>query len=149
MRIIEVKERTDIFNIKKIISIICSLISFGSALIGLILGLQSIVAKDWGQLGIIFIIPSIFALLIIILDFLVTIEKIKKASVYSYISTLIKIGIIISFIPTTIYDFKYEMKYGTSNLDFDFIIIALLTVATIPSIFNIIKLTIAKKSKKV
>ena len=97
MRIIEVKERTDIFNIKKIISIICSLISFGSALIGLILGLQSIVAKDWGQLGIIFIIPSIFALLIIILDFLVTIEKIKKASVYSYISTLIKIGIINRF----------------------------------------------------
>ena len=57
---------------KKNISIICSLIVFLFALLGLIVGWQSIGAEGWGQLGVIFIMPSIFALLIIIL------EKLRK-----------------------------------------------------------------------
>lgn len=130
---------------KKIISIICSLIVFLIALVQFKFGLQSIGADGFERLGVIFIIPSIIALLIIILDFLITIEKIKKALVYSYVSTLIKIGIIILFIPSIIYDYKYEIKYGVSNLEFYFIVIVLLVIATIPSIFNIIKLTIEKK----
>ena len=129
-----------LFKIKKIISIICSLIVFLSALLGLKLGLQSIGAEGWEQLGVIFIMPCIVAMLIIILDFLITIEKIKKALVYSYISTLIKIGIIILFIPSTIYDYKYEIKYGVSNLDFELILIVALTIITIPSILNMVKL---------
>ena len=128
-------------KIKKTISIICSLIVFLFALLGLILGLQSIGADGWGRLGVIFIMPSIFALLIIILDFLITIEKIKRGLVYSYISSLIKIGIIVLFIPSTIYDYKYEI-----NLAFDLILIVLLMIAIIPSILNIIKLTISRKS---
>ena len=92
--------------------------------------------------------PSIFALLIIILDFLITIEKIKKGLVYSYISSLIKIGIIVLFIPSTIYDFIYEIQFGHSNLTFDLILIVSLIVAIIPSILNIIKLTISRKSQK-
>lgn len=135
-------------KIKKTISIVCSLIVFLFALLGLITGLQSIGADGWGQLGVIFIMPSIFALLIIILDFLITIEKIKKGLVYSYISSLIKIGGIVLFIPSTIYDYKYEMKFGVSNLNFDLILIVLLIVAIIPSILNIIKLTILRKSQK-
>lgn len=131
----------------KKISIICSLIIFGFALFGLILGLKSIDAEGWGQLGVIFIIPSIFALLIIILDFLITIEKIKKGLVYSYISSLIKIGIIVLFIPSTIYDFKYQMKFRASNLHFDFVLIVLLIVTLIPSILNIINLTIKRNHK--
>lgn len=133
-------------KIKKTISIICSVIVFLFALFGLILGLQSINADGWGKLGVIFIMPSIFALLIIILDFLITIEKLKRGLVYSYISSLIKIGIIVLFIPSTIYNYKYEIKFGVSNLGFDLILIVLLMVSTIPSILNIIKLTISKKS---
>lgn len=136
-----------LFKIKKIISIICSLIVFLSASLGLMLGLRSIGADGWDKLGVIFIMPSIFSLLIIILDFFITIEKIKRALVYSYFSSLIKIGIIVLFIPSTIYDYKYEIEYGVSNLRFDFTLIVLLMIATIPSVLNIMKLTTSKKSR--
>ena len=129
-----------LIKIQKVISIICSTLGFILSLFGLKLSLQSIGADGWGQLGVIFIIPSVFALLIIVLDFLITVGKIKKGLIYSCISCLIKIGIIILFIPSTIYDYKYELQYGVSNLDFDLILIVLLVIITIPSILNTIRL---------
>lgn len=134
---------------KKVISIICSIIGFVLALYGLFAGLQSIGAEGFGQLGIIFIMPSILALVIITLDFLITIDRIKKGLVYSWISTLLKIGIIALFIPSTIYDYNYEMQYGVSNLDFDLLVIGLLIVVAIPSIMNIFKLVNKKKSETI
>ena len=134
---------------KKVISIICSIIGFVLALLGLIVGLQSIGADGWGQLGIIFIAPSVFALAIITLDFLITIDRIKKGLVYSWISTLLKIGIIALFIPSTIYDYKQEMQSNLSNLDFDLLVIGLLIVVAIPSIMNIFKLVNKKKSETI
>ena len=127
-------------KIQKVISIICSVLGFIFSLFGLTFGLQSINAKGWGQLGTSFIIPSIFALLIIILDFLVTIGKIKKGLRYSCISTLIKVGIIILSISDTVYEYKYELQYGISNLNLYLILIVLLVIITIPSILNIIRI---------
>ena len=129
------------FKISKVISIICSIIGLILSLFGLIMGLQSIGAPGWGGLGVIFIMPSVIALLVILFDFLITLDKIKKGLIYSCVNSIIKIGIIACFIPTTISDYKYGMKFGVSNLDFDIIVIALLTIVTIPSILNIIKLT--------
>lgn len=134
---------------KKVISIICSIIGFVLALYGLFAGLQSIGAEGFGQLGIIFIMPSILALVIITLDFLITIDRIKKGLVYSWISTLLKIGIIALFIPSTIYDYKQEMQSNLSNLDFDLLVIGLLIVVAIPSIMNIFKLVNKKKSETI
>lgn len=134
---------------KKVISIICSVVGFVLALYGLFAGLQSIGAEGFGQLGIIFIMPSILALVIITLDFLITIDRIKKGLIYSWISTLLKIGIIALFIPSTIYDYKQEMQSNLSNLDFDLLLIGLLIVVAIPSIMNIVKLINKKKSKTI
>lgn len=137
------------FKISKVVSIICSIIglilsSFGLT-IGLISGLLSIGASGWGGLGVIFIMPSVIALLVILFDFLITLDQIKRGLIYSCINSIIKIGIIVCFIPTAISDYKYEMKFGVSNLDFDIIVIVALTMVTIPSILNIIKLIKSKK----
>ncbi len=43
-------------------------------------------------------------------------------------------------IPSIISDYKYEIKYGGSNLDFDLILIVALTIITVPSILNMAKL---------
>ena len=136
-----------LFRIQKIISVICSILGFILSLYGLIFGLQSISADGYGQLGIILIMPSIFALIIIVLDFLITIDKIKRGLIYSCISSLIKIGIIACFVPSIIYDYKYEIQYGISNLSFDLILIASLAIVTIPSILNIIKLITFRKKQ--
>lgn len=133
------------FKISKVISIICSIIGLIFSSFGLIMGLQSIGAPGWGGIGVIFIIPSVIALLVILFDFLITLDKIKKGLIYSCINSIIKIGMIACFIPTTISDYKFDMKYGDSNLDFDIIVIVLLTIDTIPSILNIIKLIKSKK----
>ena len=135
------------FEISKVISIICGLLGFILSLLGLTFGLQSIGAEGWGQLGVIFIMPSVIALIIIVLDCLITVNIIKRGLIYSCISSLIKIGIIVLFIPNTIYNYKYEMKYGVSNLDFDLILIFLLTIVAIPSILNTIKLISLRKNK--
>lgn len=90
-------------KVKKI-SIICSILGFILSLFSLIIGLQSIGTNSWERLGIIFIMPSIIALIIIILDFLIAVDKIKKGLIYSCIISVIKIGIIIYIIPITIYD---------------------------------------------
>lgn len=133
------------FKISKVISIICSIIGLILSSFGLIMGIQSIGAPGWEGLGVLFIMPSVIALLIILFDFLITLDKIKKGLIYSCINSIIKIGIISCFISTTISDYKYEMKFGVSDLKFDIIVIVLLTIVTIPSILNIIKLIKSKK----
>lgn len=133
------------FKISKVISIICSIIGLILSSFGLIIGLQSIGAPGWGGLGVIFIMPSVIAVLVILFDFLITLGKIKKGLVYSCISSIIKIGIIACFIPTAISDYKYEMKFRVSSLGFDIMVIVVLTIVTIPSILNIIKLINSKK----
>ncbi|MBQ2836179.1 MAG: hypothetical protein IJE68_05035 [Clostridia bacterium] len=134
------------FKISKVISIICSIIGLILSSYGLIIGLLSIGASGWGGLGVIFIMPSVIALLVILFDFLITLGKIKRGLIYSCINSIIKIGIIACFIPTAFSDYKYEMKFGVSNLDFDIIVIVILTMVTVPSILNIIKLIKSKKN---
>ncbi|MBR3362337.1 MAG: hypothetical protein IKG40_00255 [Bacilli bacterium] len=124
---------------KKRISIICCLIGFVLSLFGLLVGLASLGADGLQRIGIIFIMPSIFAFIIILLDFLIAIDVIKIGLIYSWISTIIKILIIILFIPNTIYNLKYELQFGVSNFGFDLILIVLLFIITIPSVVNIIK----------
>ena len=133
------------FKISKVISIICSIIGLILSSFGLIMGLQSIGAPGWGGLGVIFIMPSVIALLVILFDFLITLDKIKKGLIYSCINSIIKIGIMICFIPNTISEYKYEMEFGASNFEFDIIVIVALIIVTIPSILNSIKLVKLKK----
>ena len=137
-----------LFKIQKVISVICSVLGIILASFGLIVSLLSIGAEGFGRLGVIFIVPSLLALFIIILDFLIVIGKIRKGLIYSWISCLVKIGVIIFFIPDTIYEFKYELQYGMSNLYFNLMVIFLLVIITIPSVFNIIKLNYLKKSNE-
>lgn len=121
-------------------SVLLSIIGLVLAIFGLLLGLQSIGADGMGQLWIIFIVPSIFAFIIIAFDLLVTIGKIKRGLIYSCVSSIIKICFIIYFIPTTIYDYNYQMQYGVSNLSFDLILLVFLILVTIPSVLNVIKI---------
>ena len=132
------------FKIKKIISIICCGIGFIISLYGLIVGIRSIGEYGWGE-GLIFIMLSIIALTIIILDFLISIDKKKGGLKYSFIISLIKIIMIICFIPSIIYQNKMEMQYNTLSLEFDFLFIISLIIFTIPSFLNFIKL---RKSKR-
>ena len=130
---------------KKTISIICSVIGFILSAIGLMAGIDSIDAEGLGGIGVIFIMPSLILLVIILLDFLITVDKIKKGLIYSFIISLVKIGFIVLFIPSTMYDFNYQMEFGTSNLSFDLIVIALIVIIAIPSVFNVIKLSNKKQ----
>ena len=132
------------FKIQEVISIICSIIGLILSSYGLLMSLQSIGADGWGQLGVIFILPSIIALTVIIFDFLITVGKIKRGLIYSCTNSIIKICIIGYVISSIISDYKYEIQYGVSNLDFDLILIVALTIITIPSILNMVKLIKSK-----
>lgn len=111
-------------RILKIISIICSTVGIILSLFGLILGLSSINASGWDGLGVLFIIPSIAAMLVVLFDLLITLGKVKRGLTYSYISGIIKMCLIVCLLSNAI---------------------AGLSIIMIPSIFNIIKLTKAKK----
>ena len=128
------------FKMSKRISIICCIIGLVLSLYGLTIGIQCINADGWDRIGVIFIPPSIIALIIIVFDFLITTDKIKKGLIYSCISSIIKISIIGCLIPSTIYSYKNEIEYGSSNLYFDLILIISLIIIAIPSTINIIKL---------
>lgn len=132
-------------KIKNTISIICSVFGIIIGTIGLIVSLSSIGVTGLSGIGIIFIMPSIVALTIIIIDFLMTIDIIKKGLLYSIISSLIKIIAIIVMIPSAIYEYNYQMQYGLSNLDFYSLLIISLLIITIPSILNTIKFYRIKK----
>ena len=75
-----------------------------------------------------------------------TLNNIKKGLIYSCISSIFKIGIIACFILDAISEYKYEIKFGASNFNFDMIVIVTLTIVTIPSILNLIKLIKIKKT---
>ena len=132
-------------QVSKIISIFCSAVTFLGAGLGLFVGLGSIGATGWDALGIIFILPSALVLAMVIIDFLITIDHIKGGLGYSMVITILKLIAIARYIPTTIYDYNYEKKFGFSNLEFDFMVIGLLIVVTIPSLFNTIRLSSNKK----
>ena len=132
---------------QKTISIICGIVGIIVSLAALMVGLRSIGASGWNQLGVLLIAPAIIALVIIVLDFLITIDKIKKGLTYSYISSAIKIGIILLLIPSTISEYKNEIGTGISNFDLVLNLILILIMILIPSIFNIIKFKHQKKSK--
>lgn len=131
----------------KAISIICSIIGFLAAGFGLFMGINSIGATDLNGIGVIFIMPSIIAFLIILADFLIVIDKVRPAIAYCVVSNLVKLGIIIQFIPMTLYNYSYEKKFGVSNLKFDLTCIILLAIITIPSIYNTIKYFALKKQE--
>lgn len=133
------------FKTQKVISIACSVLVFIFSLFGLIYGLKSVNADGFGQLGVIFIMPSVISLIIIVLDFFITIGKIKIGLIYSFIISLIKIGIIVLLIPITIHEYKYKIQYDSSNFKFDLILIISLIIATIPSILNTINLIFLRK----
>ena len=63
-------------------STVFSVIGLVLAISGLLIGLQSIGADSWEQLGIIFILPSFLAFIIIVFDLLVTVGKIKRGLIY-------------------------------------------------------------------
>ncbi len=132
-------------KVTKTISIICSAIGFIVSLFALWFGLGSINASGLDRIGTIFIMPAIVALIIIIIDFKISIDKIKRGLVYSILSSLLKIGLIIALIPSTIYDYRYEMEFGVSNFGFDMMLIAILFIVAIPSVLNVIKLSKARK----
>lgn len=134
------------FSISKAISKGCGILGLLISGYGLTIGLLSIGASGFGGIGVIFILPSIFAFLIIGFDYLITIDKIKRGLIYSFISTIIKIGIIAYFIPALVDDIKYEMEHHASNMTFDIIVLVSLAIITIPSILNIVKLIKAKKT---
>ena len=132
-------------NTRKNISIVCCVLSFIPALWLFVVGINSIGAKGFDGLGVIFILPSAIALLTIVIDFLITTDKFKGGLIYSYIITILRLGIMIIFLQSLSYDIRLEIKGLMSNLTFDLFIIIVLIVITIPSIFNIIKI---KKSYK-
>lgn len=134
-----------LFKILKVISIMCSIIGLIISLFGLIMGLSSIGESGFEGIGVIFIMPAVIVLLVILFDFLITIDKVKSGLIYSCINSLIKISIIACLIPIVISEYNYEIKFGISNFGFVMVIIIILTMITIPSILNIIKLIKLKK----
>lgn len=129
---------------KRDISIVCDVIGFFPSLWMLMMGLYSIGDSGLGGLGVIFILPGALAVGTIAIDFLITIDTIKKGYVYSYMVTITRLGIAALFIPSLIYSIQQEMIGNMSNLGFDLVVILVLVITAIPSIFNIIKL----KNKK-
>lgn len=134
-------------KISKIISIICCIIALIATIYGLIISLGSIDRSGWSVLLAIIIAPTcLVALLIVVFDLLIALNVIKKGLIYSYISTILKIFIIILYIPTAIYSFISLIRTGML-FSLDLIIVALLIVAAVPSILNIVKLNQQRKKK--
>lgn len=127
-------------SLLKKLSITIEIIGLFFSFIGLIMGLSSIGASGWEALGVIYILPSIIAFIIILFDFLITLNVIKKGLIYSCISSVLKLVIIFCFIPPTLYELENEILYNLSNFDFDLTIVCSLFFVSIPSIINIIKL---------
>ena len=127
-------------KVSKILSSICSLLSAIFAVLFLFIGLTSLNATGLGRIGIIFILPALISLVIILIDFLITIGKIKNGLFYSCLISLVKLGFIIVLMPSTIYNYNYQQQYGYSNLEFDIYLIVFLIIISIPSIINSIRL---------
>ena len=134
-------------KIFKIVSIVIAVILLVIAGLCLILGLGSIGAQGWGGLGVIFILPSLIAIGIIVLDLLVTIGKIEDGFVYSIVSTAIKLLLFLALIPSLIYNIKYEIRFHISNLGFDIVLMLLLLVMAVPSVLNVLRKYKERKNK--
>ncbi len=133
------------FKVQKIISIICCLIGIALSLYGLVIGLESLNATGLGRIGVIFIWPSALALIIILFDLLIAIDMIKRGLIYSYISCLIKIAVIVYDIPSLIRDIIFGIKNGFFLVEFNLAFFAILIIITIPSILNIKKIISRRK----
>lgn len=132
------------------ISKVCLVICLLMAGYGLIIGISSIGAPGLDGIGVLFIPISIVVLLIVLFDYLITkgrtksgktkSGKTKRGFVYSFISLIIKCLIIVYFIIKLFNDYEYEIRHGASNLSFDIVVVCAMTIFTIPTIINVIKL---------
>jgi len=121
-------------NKLKKLSIFCSILGLLSWLFFLKIGLDSINATGWNSFGTILINPSIIALILIVIDFLITIDVIKHGYIYSYIISVLKVVI-------TIITLIVLILLTTNNFNIQFIIMVILpeVLITIPSLININK----------
>lgn len=127
------------------ISKVCLVICLLMAGYGLIIGISSIGAPGLDGIGKIFIPTSVVALLIVLFDYLIIKRrtksgKTKRGFVYTFISLIIKCLIIVYFIIKLFNDYEYEIRYSASNLYFDIVVVCAMTIFTIPTIINVIKL---------
>ena len=120
-----------------VLSIICCIILFILALTGLLLGVSSINAEGLGQIGVIFILPSIVAMGLIAVDFLITIEKIKNALAYSVFMSVFKVCLILLLLPGVVNEFAEDYRYGgSSELNGLLLLLGLFIVIIVPSLYN-------------
>ncbi len=124
-------------NPYKNIAVIFSWIGIILACLALLVSFTGIGAKGFERLGIILLGPSLLAIGDLVGDAIIA-SKEKKMFVYSLIESVIKIILLVLMIPSAIYDYNYQMKYGFSNLDFDIIVINFLVIMLIPSLMNMI-----------
>lgn len=128
-----------------ILSFLCCLAGLAASLFFLILGVRSINAEGWGQLGIIFIPPSAAAIIFISADFLALLRK--KWAAWSWSSTICKClcaGLLIRPLSRNL---ATEIRGGVSNFYFYLMILIFLLVTVIPSVWNIIRLRKQKREK--
>ncbi len=128
-------------NKLKKLSIFCSILGFLSWLFYLIIGLDSRNASGWDSLGTILIKPSIIALIIIVIDFLITIDVIKHGYKYSYIISVLKV--VVAFL-ILVFLIKANSDF---NLQLIIMIFLPITLITIPSLINIKKYEYLKKEQ--
>ena len=122
-------------------SIFCSILGFLSWLFYLIIGLDSRNATGWNSLGTILINPSIIALILIVIDFLITIDVIKHGYIYSYIISVLKV--VVAFL-ILVFLIKANSDF---NLQLIIMVFLPITLITIPSLINIKKYEYLKKEQ--
>lgn len=103
---------------------------------GLGIGFSSITADGFGGLGVLLLIPSIYALLTTGFDLLITVNVIKIGFLYSFASCVLKLGIAAYCIRYAISEYKENLEYGYSDFDFLIQIIVFLAIIAIPSVIN-------------
>lgn len=120
----------------KIFSGICCIPGLLIPVYGLATGFVSITADGFGRFGVLLLIPSIYVLLTTGFDLLITVNVIKIGFLYSFVSSVLKLGITAYCIRYAILEYKEELKYGYSNFDFLIQIIVFLLIIAIPSVIN-------------
>ena len=123
-------------KILKGFAVICCCIGILMSLLSFYAGVVSASADGFGRLGVLFVIPSLFALLVIIFDLLITANVIKIGFLYSCISSLLKLSITLRLLPYTISELREEMENGYSNFDLLFWLVTFLIIIAIPSVIN-------------
>lgn len=123
-------------KILKGFAVICCCIGILMSLLSFYAGVISANADGFGRLGVLFVIPSLFALLVIMFDLLITANVIKIGFLYSCISSLLKLDITLRLLPYTISELREEMENGYSNFDLFFWLVTFLIIIAIPSVIN-------------